>query len=214
MTVEGLDPADARRCANQALKIARLNAPKMSGDGAKRMSPVYGRGFFGVKFQDSYMWFQENGIKAFTMNNLAGKTIPMWVDDRDGSIRAKNPKVKTRVTASGKQQVLIFRKAAMQGERKKVERKGPRGTTRLVDVPKSYPGAPGRIGTREAASPRTTVGKVGGQIARGNVGVRWRHPGLSPRFFINNALTVAAQQNGILPIRIYATDARTRVVGR
>lgn len=215
MTVEGLDVDTARVCAFTALEIAQKNAPKMSGDGAKRMSTVYGNGFFGIKFQDSYMWFQENGIKAFTMKNLQGKTIPMWVDDRDGKIRADNPKVETRVTASGKTQVKIFRKVAMQGERKTVTRKARKGGgMETVSVPRSYPGAPGRIGVREAASPRTTVGRVGGAIARGNSGVRWRHPGLSPRFFINNALTVAAQQNAILPIRVYATDARTRVVGR
>lgn len=187
----------------------------MTGDGAKRMSPVYGVGFFGVKFQDPYMWFQENGIRAFTMSSLQGKTIPMWVDDISGAIRAKNPKVKTRVTASGKQQVLIFRKAAMQGERKTVTRKARRGGgMETVSVPRSYPGAPGRIGARESARPNTTQGRVAGAVARGNSGVRWRHPGLSPRFFINNALTIAAQNNAILPIRLYATDARTRVVGR
>lgn len=214
MTVEGLDARDARRCANQALRIARQNAPKLSGDSAKRMSTVYGIGFFGIKFQDSYVWFQENGIKPFTMKSLAGKTIPMWVDDRDGSLRAKNPKIKTRVTESGKQQVLIFRKAAQQGERKMVTRKGRGGRMETVSVPRSYPGAPGRISGREAPNPRTTVGRVGGAIARGNGGVRWRHPGLTPRYFLNNALTIAAQQNAILPIRVYATDARTRVVGR
>jgi hypothetical protein len=206
MTVEGLDPQTARRCANQAVRLAQKNAPKMTGEGAKRMTPVYGIGFFGVRFQDSYMWFQENGIRAFTMNNLQGKTIPMWVDDSDGKIQARNPKVKKRTTASGKQQVLIFRKAAMQGERKTVTRKARRGGgMETVSVPRSYPGAPGRISVRESARPHTTPGRVAGAIARGNSGVRWRHPGLSPRYFVNN---------GILPIRLYASDAHTKVVGR
>lgn len=214
MTVEGLDPQTARRCANQAVKLAQKNAPKMSGEGAKRLGPVYGKGFFGIKWLDSWMWFQENGIRAFTMNNLQGKTIPMWVDDRDGKLQAKNPKIKKRTTASGKEQVLIFRKVAMKGERKTVTRKVAGGGTRDVSVPRSYPGAAGRIAVRESARPNTTPGRVGGAVARGNVGVRWRHPGLSPRFFLNNAITMAAQTNGILPIRLYASDARTRVVGR
>lgn len=206
MVVQGLDPRDARRLANQALALARRSAPKMSGEGAKRMSAAYGHNYFGLKFQDPYMWFQENGIKSFTMKSLQGKTIPMWVDDPTGQERTKNPKAKTRTTASGKTQVLIFRKAAMQGQRKKVSRKGPGGIERMVDVPASFPGAPGRIGRREAAKPYTTAGRVAGAIAKNNSGVRWRHPGLQPRFFMNNALTVAAQQNAILPVRVYATN--------
>lgn len=168
----------------------------------------------GMGSHNSYVWFQENGIKAFTMNNLQGKTIPMWIDDPTGQERGKNPKAKTRTTASGKTQVLIFRKAAVKGQRKTVTRRGPGGVTRQVDVPMSYPGAPGRIGVREASKPHTTPGKVAGAIARGNSGVRWRHPGLSPRFFLNNALTMAAQNAGILPIRIYVTDGHTKVIGR
>lgn len=216
MTVEGLSVVDARRAASQALRIARTNAPKMSGDGAKRMSTVYGEGFFGIKFQDPYMWFQENGIRAFTMKNIEGKTIPMWVDDTSGELRAKNPNIKTKINANGEQKVLIFRKVAMKGARKTVTRKarGGGGKMETVSVPRSYPGAPGRISVRQAKAPMTTPGKVAGAIAQGNGGVRWRHPGLSPRFFMNNAITVAAQQNAILPIRVYVTDARTRVVGR
>ena len=217
MTVEGMDVATAKFCARTALATARKNAPKMSGDSAKRMGTVYGEGFFGITFQDPYIWFQENGIKSFTMNNLQGKLIPMWVDDRDGKLRAadRKGKLKIRTTASGKVQVLIFRKAAVKGERKMVTRPARRGGgTETVSVPRSYPGAPGRIGVRQAPAPMTTPGKVGGTIAGGNVGVRWRHPGLSPRFFLNNAITMAAQQAGVLPIRIYVTDGNTKVVGR
>lgn len=211
MVVEGLTPQDARRCANQALRLAKRNAPKMSGAGAERMSPAYGNQYFGIKFQDSYMWFQENGIKAFTMNSLQGKTIPMWVDDPTGKERTSNPKAKTRITQSGKTQVLIFRKVAMKGQRKTVLRPGPGGMQTSHSVPASFPGAPGRISRREAANPHTTAGRRGGAIAEGNGGVRWRHPGLAPRFFMNNALTLAAQQNGILPIRVYVTDQHTGV---
>jgi hypothetical protein len=139
----------------------------------------------GMASHNSYVWFQEQGIRPFTMFALQGKTIPMWVDDLDGSERAKNPKAKTRLTLSGKTQVLIFRKAVQ-------------------------PGAPGRISKRETSRPFTTPGKVAGAVAKGNVGVKWRHPGLAPRKFLNHAVSLAAQQGGIVPNRIYAADRTWR----
>lgn len=169
------------------------------------MQPLYGRGFFGIYFGSNVMWFQENGIRPFTMNSLEGKTIPMWVDDPSGQERVKNPKAKVRTTASGKIQVLIFRKVGRKGQFKTVTRNGIK-----VQVPTSWPGAPGRIGMREAAAPRTRGGTFGGRIAGGNIGVRWRHPGLAARLFMNNALTLAAGNNGIVPTRIYVTDSKWR----
>lgn len=219
MLVKGLGPKRARNLANQACREARRKMPKATGESAKRLQPVYGKDFFGIYFPDSYVWFQDHGIRPFTMKSLAGKTIPMWIDDPTGQERAKNPKAKTRTTVSGKQQVLIFRKAAQQGQRI-TKRTVNKKTGEVVheDKPASYPGAPGRIGKREAGSPNTTSGKVAGAIAQGNSGVRWRHPGLAPRLFLNNALTLTAQWNGILPIRVYATDANwskhMREVGR
>lgn len=216
MLVDDLKPNIARACANAAVREARKKMPKASGDSARRLQPLFGKGYFGVYFPDSYVWFQEQGIKAFTMNNLEGKVIPMWVDDPTGQERAKNPRIKTRTTMSGKTQVLIFRKAAKKGTRIQRFRTDPvTGIKRLVeDRPGSYPGAPGRIGTREAGSPLTRVGKVGGQIAKGNVGVKWRHPGIAPRLFLNNAITLAAQWNGIMPVRIYVADGRWRGMSR
>jgi len=211
MVVKGLNPGRARTLANQAVREARRKMPKATGDSARRLQPVYGKGFFGIYFPDSYVWFQDHGIRPFTMKGLAGKTIPMWIDDPTGAERAKNPKAKIRTTQSGKTQVLIFRKAAQMGARiqkKKVNRKT--GEVTYEDKPASYPGAPGRIGNREAGSPFTTQGKVAGAIRPGNSGVRWRHPGISPRLFLNNALTLTAQWNGILPIRVYAADKNFR----
>lgn len=164
----------------------------------------------GMASHNSYVWFQEQGIRPFTMFALAGKTIPMWVDDPTGTEREKNPRAKTRVTMSGKVQVLIFRKAAMPGAVRKTRRKVADGTYEEFTVPASYPGAPGRIGKREAAQPWTTPGRVPGAIARGNIGVRWRHPGLAPRMFLNHAITQAAQRGGIVPTRIYAADRSWR----
>jgi hypothetical protein len=206
MVVHGLKGPRARSMANDAVRQARQLMPKLTGYSASRIYPLYGAGYFGIGFLDSYVWFQENGIRPFTMFSLAGKTIPMWIDDPTGEMAQKNPRAQTRVTMSGKPQVLIFRKVAQLGQRKTVRRKVANATYEEHSVPMSYPGAPGRIGVRQAGQPYTTPGKMGGRIASGNVGVRWRHPGLAPRMFLNRSMTVAAQRAGIIPTRIYAAD--------
>lgn len=211
MLVPGLSGGRARTISNMAVAEARKKMPKLTGYSASRIFPLYGKGFFGIGFADSYVWFQENGIRPFTMFNLAGKTIPMWIDDPTGTERLKNPKARTRVTLSGKSQVLIFRKVAQIGATKTVTRRNRyTGAVEKTTVPASYPGAPGRIGRREAGAPLTREGKRGGQIAAGNVGVKWRHPGIAPRKFLNNSITLAAQWNGILPTRIYVADRNWR----
>ena len=193
MYVLDLSEADAQFLAEEATRLAKLAMPKSSGRGARNLQPVWGQGWFGVRWQDSYVWFQEAGINPFTMKSLAGKTIPMWIKDPTGSERRKYPKAKTRVTESGVTEVLIFRRASHVGERKMVTRPHPTLGTHQVDVPRSYPGAPGRISRREAAKPWTTPGRIGGAIATRNVGVRWRHPGLMKRSFIRQGLVTAAQ---------------------
>lgn len=210
MIVPRLSGTRARSCALAALREARRTMPKLTGASASRLQPLYGAGYFGLMWADSYVWFQEQGIRAFTMFALAGKTIPMWIDDPTGSERQKNPRARTRVTLSGKVQVLIFRKAAQIGATKTVRKKVANGTWEEHSVPASYPGASGRVGKREAARPWTTPGRTPGAIARGNVGVRWRHPGLAPRKFLNHAMSVAAAQAGISPERIYAADRSWR----
>lgn len=206
MVVPGLRPKRAREVANRAVAEARRKMPKMSGNAARRLQPLYGKDFFGIFFPDTYTYYQEKGIRAFTMTSLAGKTIPMWVSDSDGKLRAKNPKIKTRVTEDGRFQVLIFRRAAPIGARKpKYVRSRVTGEMVYVgDTVASYPGAPGRINRRE---PRpTNEGVSPGWVARTNVGVRWRHPGLEPKLFLNNSMTLAAQWSGIMPIRLYLAD--------
>jgi hypothetical protein len=158
---------------------------------------------------NSYVYFQERGIRPFTMTALAGKTIPMWIDDPTGTERQKNPKAPTRVTMSGKTQVRIFRRAANIGQTRTTRTKVA-GQWQVSSSPMSYPGAPGRIGRREAGQPNTTPGRTGGQIAKGNIGVRWRHPGLAPRRFLNRSLVLAAQRGGTLPVRIYIADRSWR----
>jgi hypothetical protein len=206
MLIPGLKGNRARNMANTAVREARRVMPKLTGRAASRLFPLYGQGFFGLGWADSYVWFQEQGIRPFTMFSLAGKTIPMWIDDPTGEERERNPRAQTRITMSGKEQVLIFRRAAMPGETRTVRRKVADGTYEEFTVPASYPGAPGRINRRQRGRPHTTEGKTGGQIAPGNIGVRWRHPGLAPRLFLNHAMTLAAQQAGIIPTRVYAAD--------
>ena len=209
IVVPKLSGPRARRCANAAARHARKLMPKLTGYSASRLFPLYGEGYFGLGWQDAYTWYQDNGIRPFTMFHLAGKTVPMWVDDPAGTERQRNPRAQTRVTVSGKVQVLIFRRAAQLGQTKTVRTKVA-GQWEVRTVPASYPGAPGRIGVREAGRPWTTAGRTGGQIARGNIGVRWRHPGLAPRKFLNRGMVQAALENGILPDRIYVADRNWR----
>jgi hypothetical protein len=193
-----LTPARARALANEAVRLARQAAPKINGAGARRLQPVFGKGVAGIRWADAYMFYIDHGIGPFTMRALAGKLIPMWVEDPGGFERQRNPKIKIRHTVDGRLQVLIFRRAAALG------RKRPNGS------PASYPGAPGRIGRREAAAPWTTQGRRGGAIAAGNVGVRWRHPGITGRQFMNHGLAIAAQRAGIIADRAYLADVAWR----
>lgn len=213
MVIPDLTEADAQFLAGVATSLARSMAPKMSGISSGAFAPVWGSGFFGVRWQNDYVWFQEMGIRPFTMRSLAGKTIPMWIDDPTGSERRKYPKNETRVTASGKRQVLIFRKVAPIGARKTVTRNRPAsrgGGTEQVSVPMSYPGAPGRIQRTEMRRPWTTPGRVGGAIAQRHIGVRWRHPGLMRRSFIRQGLVVACEYHGFQPGQIRDSTGRFR----
>lgn len=195
VSAPGLDADHARRLANEAVRYAQAISPKLSGRMSRNLLPVSGTGFFGIRWLDNYTWFQENGIGSFTMRNLAGKTIPMWVDDPTGSEAQKNPKAKTRITASGKKQVLIFRRVGKIGARKFARRNGV-----MTSVPQSYPGAPGRIAQREyLVYPGRSTGRIARVAWRPNIGVRWRYPGLHGRFFLHRALEVTAKANGIVP---------------
>lgn len=159
--------------AQEAVQIAHNDLPKISGRLANSLVPVFGETFWGIHFPDKVSWYLERGTSPFTMNSLQGKVIPMWVDDPNGEEAKKIKNAKTRITLDGRKQTLIFRKAAKKGERKLVFRNG-----QWVSVPKSYPGAPGRINVRSA----------NGRIGQGNNGVRWRHPGIDPRYYLNNAM--------------------------
>jgi hypothetical protein len=198
--INGLSITDAATLAKRATFLARQNAPKLSGRSAKRIYPYWGEGFFGVKWADTYVWFQDQGISPFTMSSLEGKTIPMWINDPTGTEQAANPKAETRTRADGVTQVLIFRKVGKKGSTKQVKRNG-HWSTRLNT---NYPGGAGRIAIREAAKPFTTAGRVGGRIAKGNVGVSWRHPGIEPRNFLYHGIDTAARENGIYVRNIFS----------
>jgi hypothetical protein len=197
MMVPDLEMEDAYKAATMAVAHAQALCPKLTGDAASSISPVYGEGYFGLSWTVGYLWAQNQGVRPYLQRSLAGKTIPMWIDDPTGTEAKKNPKAKTRVTESGRPQVLIFRKAATVGQQKKVTRKIAGGGTVTKMVPASYPGAPGRIANREASQPYTTPGKKGGRIAKGNIGIRWWFPGLSPRLFLQEGLNRAAGDMGV-----------------
>lgn len=194
--VKDLSSEDARYAAIVAVSEAQRRFPRVSGQTVAMFRPIWGPGYFGITWTGDHVWYLEMGIHPFTMHSLAGKTIPMWINDPLGEEAKKNPKARTRTTQDGRQQILIFRRAANPGERKMVERRVA-GQVVSVSVPRSYPGAPGRIARREPAAPDTPLGKLGGQIARGNVGVRWRHPGTMAAFYLRESLLRASSQFGL-----------------
>jgi hypothetical protein len=194
MLFRELDADEAGYLAQDALYRARQHMPRVTGMTASRLSPISGRRFFGLGFPRE-AWFMERGTQPFTMRSLAGKVIPMWITDTDGSMRRDNPKARVRRTEDGRTQVLIFRKAAKLGSRKQVTSKY--GNPYMA--PAAYPGAPGRINRRQP----------GGTIATGNTGVRWRHPGVRSMQFLNNAIASAAFDAGLLVETIYVVDPGT-----
>lgn len=200
MAIPNLSIFAARSLAVDAAREARRLAPKLTVASASLFVPIWGENWFGIKWQHPYVMFQEAGTRPFTMRSLAGKTIPMWIDDPSGEEASKNPNAKTRVTASGRRQTLIFRRAAKNGQRKNVRRMvGGRMTT--VSVPMSYPGAPGRIAvnrSRGIIRQKDVDPNFGnpGWIAKGNVGVRWRHPGLKAGRFLAGGMEYAAHKHG------------------
>jgi hypothetical protein len=115
-----------RTLARQAERRARQACPKLSGAAAGRLEAIWGQGWIGVRFADPYIWYQEKGIRPFTMKSLAGKAVPMWLDDPDGSVLRDNPKAQTRTMAGGRRQTLIFRRATNPGARK-ITARGPGG---------------------------------------------------------------------------------------
>lgn len=197
MVVPEAPQALCEALANRAVVHARYLAPKLSGRAADSIYPIVILGGFGVGWTKPYLWYQDQGVRPFTMKSLSGKTIPMWVNDPDGKLKRENPKIETRPGGPFGEQVLIFRRAAPIGAQKTVTKKGAGGKLIKTRVDASFPGAAGRIAVREAASPLTTPGRVGGRIAAGNVGVRWRFPGLAPRHFLYEALSRTVGEAGL-----------------
>jgi hypothetical protein len=211
--VPHIDANESRRLARSAVAKARSLAPKLSGAGARGIDVYWGTGFFGLRWREPYVWYQNAGIRPFTMRSLAGKTIPMWIDDPTGQMSRDNPKAKTRMTVSGKRQVLIFRKAAHIGARKTKVTRDRQGRLIVRDVPASHPGAPGRITYRQWTDYPTgqSTGKIAGiaQLrTRANIGVRWRHPGLSGRRFLEHAILLTAEAAGYGTPTVYSTYRR------
>lgn len=208
----GMPKRLTRVLALQAVASARLLAPKLSGEGAQSIKPYHGDGFFGMRWDRAYMWYQEQGINPFTMTKLAGKVIPMWIDDPTGAEARANPKAKKRTTESGRRQILIFRKVGKIGARKTVIQRDSAG--RIVgrrSVPQSYPGAPGRIshrsyGFKDVQSGHT--GRIARLIPRAHVGVRWRHPGIVGREWMQFSLQQVGDLANIEDLTVHATYRR------
>lgn len=152
----------------------------------------------------------EDSLYVTAGYTLTHNTIPMWIDDPTGAEHRANPKAKTRITESGRRQVLIFRKAAKPGERKRVAVRDRSGRLRYWrDVPKSYPGAPGRISHRGFDEVRSsTTGRIAKLVSRPHVGVRWRHPGLVGREFMQYAIQETARLASIPDPTVYAVYRR------
>jgi hypothetical protein len=204
MLFRDLDEDEARGLAWDALYRARQRMPRVTGTTAQQISPIYGRRWFGLSFPP-IAWYMEHGTGPRTMANLAGKTIPMWITDTDGSARRENPKAEVRVTEDGRTQVRIFRRAAKIGARVQKTRQR-HGRTVSYSAPASYPGAPGRINRRVPGTPWTPAGGRGGAVAGGNGGVRWRHPGIKSMQFMNSALAETAFDAGLIVEPVYAVD--------
>lgn len=197
--------------AKQATEFIRQITPRLSGRGAAGIKPYWGVGWFGVRWDRPYLWYQEAGTGPHTMRNLAGKTIPMWIDDPTGAEARANPKAEKRRTENGRQQILIFRKAAKPGAVKKVAVRDRNGRLlRWRKVPAAYPGAPGRIARRSYDERRgTNSGKIAQLVPRPHVGVRWRHPGIVNREFMQHGLQQVAQMARLEDLTVYATHRRS-----
>lgn len=194
-----IPPQIIMRTADRAANLAIGRAPRSSGSLVEGLDPYWGTGghqepFVGLQWIHDYTWYQEVGISPFTMRSLAGRTIPMWVDDDDGKERAKNPKIKTRVRKDGKLQVLVFRKVGVRGTYKRKVETDARGNRVERMVPENnYPGAPGRINRRAGSTFEGDTRKPG-QITKGNVGVKWRHPGMAAKGFISTSILQAVRE--------------------
>ena len=194
-TDDTVDATQNEEMAQYAVAQCKGMLPKISGALSMTLRPIFGESYFGIFFPDKKMWYLERGTNPFTMNSLAGKLIPMWVDDEDGDeAKQIGPKAKTRITVDGRRQTLIFRRAAKKGQRKMVMRKGV-----MRSVPMSYPGAPGRISNRGG----------NGRIGSPNGGVRWRHPGITSRGYLNDSMLITALNFGMEPDDLLLVDAAT-----
>jgi hypothetical protein len=197
--------------AKQSAEFVRSITPRLSGRGAAGIKPYWGVGWFGIRWDRPYLWYQEAGINPFTMNNLpTDKPIPMWIDDPTGAEAKANPKAEKRRTENGRQQILIFRKVAKKGARKKIAVRDREGRLlRYRTVPASYPGAPGRI-ARRSYDERYGVnsGKIARLVPRPHVGVRWRHPGIVNREFMQHGLQQVGEMARLDDLTVYATYRR------
>ena len=206
----GFSTRQCEALAKASVDFIRSITPKISGAGAGGMKPYFGPGWFGIGWDRPYLWHLEAGTKPHTMTKLAGKVIPMWINDPTGKEAKANPKAETRMSVDGRKQVLIFRKAAKIGARRKVAVRDRQGRlVRWRDAPASYPGAPGRIARTSFDEIKGThTGKIAKLVPRPHVGVRWRNPGIVGRGFMQHGLQQVGRSVGLSDATVYATYKR------
>jgi hypothetical protein len=207
VSAPGVSTSDCRHLAALCASRAQSIAPKVSGAGARGIKPISGDGFFGLSWDQTHLWYVEEGTAARTMRSLAGRIIPMWLPDPLGRLHREYPKNETRVTVDGRHEVLIFRRVAKIGQTKNVIRRDSHGRLQVRSKPASYPGAAGRINLRQFPDfPNGTGnGRIMSTIERPHVGVRWRHPGIVGKHFMAHSITSVCQEYGIGAKRINAT---------
>jgi hypothetical protein len=77
VSAPGVSTSDCRHLAALCASRAQSIAPKVSGAGARGIKPISGDGFFGISWDQTHLWYVEQGTAARTMRSLAGKAQPL-----------------------------------------------------------------------------------------------------------------------------------------
>jgi len=83
----------AQQIASRTVQIAQFIGPRKTGRGLANILPVYSRGATGVEIPDkvSYMYYQDQGIKGYEMDDLSGRVIPIRTASGDIIFRRASP---------------------------------------------------------------------------------------------------------------------------
>jgi hypothetical protein len=83
----------AEKISRRAVQLARQNAPKKTGKGARGLLPMRRLGEVGIRVPPEvfYMGIQESGMKSFVMHGLAGRVIPIRLPSGELIFRTATP---------------------------------------------------------------------------------------------------------------------------